>query len=102
MVVSMVALLRRRDVQARTGKRKSQLYLDIAARLFPPPIRLGPRQQAWPADEVEQINRYRIAGRNDEEIRQLVARLVAARKHVVCDQGSEPTALPSGRTKLRG
>jgi hypothetical protein len=34
----------------------------------------------WPSDEVEAINAARIAGKTDEEIRTLVAKLEAARK----------------------
>jgi prophage regulatory protein len=34
----------------------------------------------WPSNEVEAINTARIAGKTDEEVRALVAKLEAARK----------------------
>ncbi|WP_292952968.1 AlpA family phage regulatory protein [Nitrosomonas sp.] len=71
---------RRRQVEARTGLSRSTLYLYISQGLFPRPINLGPRSIGWPDYEIDAINAARIAGKSDEEIRALVARLVAARK----------------------
>jgi len=50
--------------------------------LMTPPVRLGENSVAWPEKEMEAINAARIAGKSDDEIRQLVARLVADRKAV--------------------
>ena len=47
--------------------------------LYTPPIKIGPRASAWPDDEVEILNAARIAGKSDQEIRELVCKLVAAR-----------------------
>ncbi len=41
---------------------------------------LGARAVGWPSDEVAAINSARSAGKTDEEIRDLVAKLEAARK----------------------
>lgn len=38
------------------------------------------RQTGWPSSEVAAINAARIAGKSDEEIRELVLKLEAARK----------------------
>ena len=41
---------------------------------------LGARAVGWPSDEVDAINSARIAGKTDEEIRTLVAKLEDDRK----------------------
>jgi prophage regulatory protein len=48
--------------------------------LFPKPIKLGPRMVGWLAREVTAVNQARIAGKSDEEIRALLARLMHARR----------------------
>jgi len=40
-----------------------------------PPVKLGERCAAWPSHEISKINAARIAGKSDEEIRELVAEL---------------------------
>lgn len=50
--------------------------------LMTPPVRLGENSVAWPEHEITAINTARVAGKTDDEIRQLVARLVADRKTV--------------------
>ncbi len=62
------------------GVSRSTLYAHIADRLCVPPIKLGARAVGWPQNEIEAVKAARIAGKTDEEIRQLVATLVAARK----------------------
>lgn len=73
-------ILRRRPVQEETGYSRSTLYARVADGLFTKPLRLGARSVGWPAAEVAEINRARIASRSDEEIRQLVQKLEAARQ----------------------
>lgn len=73
------AILRRKKVEILTGYSRSTIYLRVAQGLFPKPISLGPRAVGWPSDEVAAINAARIAGRSDEQIRDLVARLMAIR-----------------------
>jgi prophage regulatory protein len=75
-----LALLRRRQVEGLSGLSRSVLYNRISLGLWTPPVKLGPRAVAWPASEVEAINGARVAGQGDEQIRKLVARLVAARR----------------------
>jgi len=68
-------LLRLPAVMNATGQTRSTLYLRIKQRLMTPPVKLGERCAAWPADEVAAINAARIAGKNNDQIRELVAKL---------------------------
>ena len=72
-------IVRRRQVEAATGYSRSTIYLRISQGLWPKPVSLGARAVGWPAAEVAALNVARIAGRSDDEIRQLVARLHVAR-----------------------
>lgn len=71
----MTSLLRLPAVMSATGLTRSTLYLRIKQRLMTPPVKLGERVAAWPADEVEAINAARIAGKTTDQIRELVAQL---------------------------
>ena len=75
-------ILRLPDVKAATGLSRSTLYLRIANGVFPHPVSLGGRAVGWPAHEVAALNAARIAGKPDNEIRELVVQLEAARKAV--------------------
>jgi prophage regulatory protein len=67
-----------RVLEAR-GIRRTQHYYDIQNGLFTRPVKLGERASAWPESEVAALNQARIAGKSNDEIRQLVAELEAAR-----------------------
>lgn len=73
-------ILRRKQVEMRTGIPRSTLYLYISQGLFPGPISLGVRSRGWPDYEIDAINAARIAGKSEEEIRQLVIKLTTNRK----------------------
>jgi prophage regulatory protein len=73
-------LLRRPELRQRIGRSDSAIDNDVRDGLIPPPVRCGPRSVAWPSDEVDAIVNARIAGDDDDEIRALVTRLVAARR----------------------
>jgi len=62
-----------------TGIPRSSWYDLIDRGLAPGGVRLGRYAVAWPASELDALNRARIAGKSDDEIRRLVAKLVAAR-----------------------
>lgn len=68
-------LLRLPAVMERTGLARPTVYLRAKQGLFPRPVKLGSRMAAWPENEVAAINAARIAGKSDDEIRELVARL---------------------------
>jgi prophage regulatory protein len=57
----------------------ASIYNAIRAGLFPVGIKIGQRARGWPADEVAAINAARIAGKSEEELKALVARLYAKR-----------------------
>lgn len=59
---------------------RSSLYRSVALGLFPPPVRIGANTSAWPAGEVEAVDRALMAGASTEDVRSLVAQLIAARK----------------------
>ena len=64
-------VLRRREVEARVGLKKSDLYARMAAGEFPRPIPLGARAVGWLEEEVDAWVTARVAER---ERRQGVAR----------------------------
>jgi prophage regulatory protein len=74
------AILRLPAVLRERGRSRSAHYVDIQHGLFTPPVAIGPRAVGWPEHEVAALNAARIAGKSDNEIRALVARLQAARK----------------------
>jgi prophage regulatory protein len=73
-------ILRLPAVKIATGLSRSTLYLRIANGVFTHPVNLGGRAVGWPSHEVAALNTARIAGERDAEIRELVAKLEAARK----------------------
>ncbi len=62
-VQPQLSILRRKQVQARTGLSRSTIYLYIKADQFPKPVALGPRAVGWiEAEVVEWIaNRLKAA-----------------------------------------
>ncbi|MDB4441929.1 AlpA family phage regulatory protein [bacterium] len=73
-------ILRIPAVKTQSGLSRSTIYLRIAEGLWTKPVNLGARAVGWPSDEVAAINAARIAGKTDEEVRALVAKLEMARK----------------------
>ena len=73
-------ILRIPAVKSESGLSRSTIYLRIAQGLWTKPVSLGARAVGWPSDEVAAINAARIAGKTDEEVRSLVAKLEAVRK----------------------
>jgi prophage regulatory protein len=80
---SALTIVRRKQVEAATGYRRSTLYLRIAQGLWTRPVHIGPRAVGWPLAEIAALNFARISGKCDQEIRDLVDRLTAARKSSV-------------------
>lgn len=73
-------ILRLPAVKSESGYSRSTIYLRISQGLWPKPVNLGVRMVGWPTSEVATMNAARIAGKSDDEIRALVAKLEAARK----------------------
>lgn len=78
-----MSILRMPAVKAETGHRShASIYTAIKAGLFTKPVPIGQRSVGWPSDEVQEINRARIAGKTDAEIKALVDKLHADRLQV--------------------
>ncbi len=67
-------------VLAQSGIARSTLYQRISQKLWTCPVSLGARAVGWPSSEVSALISARIAGKTDDEIRELVATLEAGRK----------------------
>ena len=66
-------ILRLPSVKAEMGHRSdASIYNAIRAGLFPLGVQIGQRAKGWPDYEVRAINTARIAGKTDDEIRELV------------------------------
>jgi len=48
------SILRRRDVEARTGLSRSTIYAYIANGTFPKQVKLGPRAAGWYQSEIDE------------------------------------------------
>lgn len=72
-------LLRRPVVEQATGDSRSTIYRKIQRGLFTKPVQISGERVAWPAYEVHAINQARIAGKSEDDIKQLVIQLEAAR-----------------------
>lgn len=57
---STLAILRRKQVEARTGLRRSTIYAKVAAGEFPAPIRLSVRAVGWIEQDVADWLKARI------------------------------------------
>ena len=79
-----MAIFRMAAVKAETGHRShASIYTAIKAGTFTKPVPIGERSVGWPDYEVTAINRARIAGQSEAEIRDLVSRLHANRIELV-------------------
>jgi len=75
----MNALLRLPAVLSATGYSRATLYARIKQQLMTPPVKLSVRCAAWPSEEIAALNAARIAGKSDEQIRELVSTLARRR-----------------------
>ncbi len=65
-----------------TALKRATFYSYITQGLLPPPIKIGKRSSAWLVSEIVAINKARILGKSNEEIKALVRSLVAARSQL--------------------
>jgi prophage regulatory protein len=63
------SILRRRQVEARTGLSRSTIYLYIQEGTFPKPINLGTRAVGWLENEIDKWLMDRIENRDNERDR---------------------------------
>jgi prophage regulatory protein len=57
-------LLRRPEVELKTGLSRASLYVAISAGTFPEPISIGPNRVAWLEVEIDQWINERLAARD--------------------------------------
>lgn len=62
-------LLRRRDVELKTGKSRSAIYAGISNGTFPAPVPIGDKSVAWLEEEVDAWIAARIQERNQSRNR---------------------------------
>ena len=58
-------LIRRHEVEKRTGKSRAGIYESMDAGTFPRPVKIGPRAVAWVESEINEWLRQRIADRDN-------------------------------------
>lgn len=75
-------LTRIKEIKAQTHIPASTVYFHIREGLFPKPIKIGERMSAWLQSEVDAIINARIAGKSENEIKELVKQLEAQRTGV--------------------
>ncbi len=75
-----IAMLRRPEVERRTGKGRSTIYRDMDEGLLTRPVEIGGNAVAWPDYEIDEINLARLAGKSETEIKKLVESLHARRQ----------------------
>lgn len=75
-----MAMLRIGTVKVELGhKSDGSVYTASRVGLFTKPVKIGERAVGWPSEEVDAINRARIAGHSKAQIRELVIHLHAKR-----------------------
>jgi len=75
-----ITFLRLPTTLKKRGRSKSSHYLDIQQGLFTKPVAIGGRATAWPDHEIDILNEARLAGYNDDKIKELVIELEKNRK----------------------
>lgn len=74
-----IRFLRLPALKAAMGLGTTSVYGEIKEGRLTPGVKLTARSVGWPVHEVDVLNAARLAGKSDEELRQLVSQLVAAR-----------------------
>ena len=79
-----MAIWRIETCKAEAGYRSNaSVYNLIREGLWTKPVSIGQRSVGWPDDEVRALCAARIAGKTDDEIRELVSRLHAKRTELL-------------------
>ena len=60
----------------------STVYAHVEAGSLTSPVKIGLRASGWPEHEADAINAARIAGKTEDEIRELVKILMAKRQQL--------------------
>ena len=78
--MSALRFLRMREVSKRCGLSRPTLYRNIAAGIFPKPVRIGLKASGWPEHEVGAVTDAVSGGATPEQLRELVQRLLEDRR----------------------
>lgn len=79
-------ILRLPEVKRRRGHRAdASIYNEIRAGLFTTGVAIGQRAKGWPDYEVDAINTARVAGKSNDELREVVSALHAQRAKLSCE-----------------
>lgn len=78
-------LIRPDTAMARLGTARTQFYEAVRNGLMVRPIKVGSRATAFPDHELNTIERARIAGLSDAELRRVVDDLHAQRRAVMAE-----------------
>lgn len=71
------------DIAERRGQSRPHIWRLVKQGDLPKPVKLSAGCTRWPAHEIEAIDRARLAGANDADIRKLIADMYAARRQAV-------------------
>lgn len=67
--------MRRPAIESLFGTSCSTIYREISLGTFPKAVKISARSVGWPSGEIEKINAARLAGKSDDEIREIVAKI---------------------------
>jgi len=70
------------DAAVETGTSVSEYYSRAVRGVVPPPLKIGIKASRVPSHEIAAVVAARIAGRSEEEIKALVANMVADRANI--------------------
>lgn len=74
-----ITFLRDSDVAQRDGQSRTTRWRQVRCGLYPPPVRVANRAKRYIEHEIDARNQALAAGATDDELRALIAELVAAR-----------------------
>lgn len=97
-----ISMYRMPEVKTLSGYSRSTIYLRISDGLWVTPVKLGARAIGFPSNEVSALIAARIAGKSEDEIRELVIKLEGERKNNVDSHESSNDNEISALTKLIG
>ena len=83
-------ILRRREVENRTGQSCSSIYADIAAGTFPAPVRRGLKSVGWLESEIDKHIKDRVNERDERDERN--KRISKTRRGEAPSKGSKGVA----------
>lgn len=85
MVGSKFKVIRKPEAATLAGISKTNLYMQVKAGTFPPPIALGARAVGFLEHEVQAILAARSIGQSDDSLQSLVSSLVQMRQGIAND-----------------